>query len=271
MTRNRTAAWIGGAVVLAMLLLAGAWTLLIGPRFEAAATFRADAENEQVRIDQLEIQLEGLKKDYEQLPAFEAELAALRVEMPAEMQLSDLTRQLGALAAESGVTILAMTPSTSIQLSAALAVPAPAAPAPDTAATDGTAAESTEAAPADGTATDGTAVDPNAMAPVTPVVSPNLYAIPIEIRTIGGYLPTLAFLDKFQTANPRLLLVRQVSLAGQPEAAAKGGRPAVAEGDPEMTIQAYAYVLVDPMATPEAPVDAELPAGGGVNPFQGGS
>ena len=259
---TKTSTWVLGTVFLALLILAGAWLLLIAPAMDAAAENRSQAENEQARIDQLQVQLVELKKDFENLDEYQADLAELQVQIPPVLDMSELTRQLATIASDSGVFIDSFTASTSISLSEALAAEVPAT---DAAVTDATAAEGEAAAtdPAAETAPSAAAAS---------AVPAGFYAVPISVQVLGPYANTLAFLQHFQTGNPRLLLVTSLNLEGQAAASAQGGKPAMADGDPATSIDGYAFVLQDPSAATGDPVIDEAPAtlpvpNGQPNPF----
>lgn len=258
MSRSKATSWVVGTAVLAVLLLVGAWFLLVSPRMEAAAELRFQAESEQVRADQLRLQLVGLKADAENIETFRTELAELRVQMPSETELANLTRQINDLSQQAGLFVSGISPNT------ASAVEPPAAPVA-AAPVEPTTEEAAEGTEAETPATTPPPVDP------TVAAVQGLYAMPVQISVIGGYAQTLDFINRLQTTNPRLLLVTSfVATAPEPKAA-ENGRPAINPGDLETVIETIAYVLLDPTAVP---VDAEgtpeaLPVpGADTNPFQ---
>ena len=153
MSRSKATSWVVGTAVLGVLILAGAWFLLVSPRMESAADLRFQAESEAARADQLEIQLLGLKADAENIETFRTELAQLRVQMPAATELASLTRQLNDVAQQAGVFVSGVSPNT------ASAVEAPAAPvAAPVETTEGTAgADGANASGAGDSGTSGTA------------------------------------------------------------------------------------------------------------------
>lgn len=253
MGRPKSAPWIVGAVVVAFLAMAGAWFLAIAPRLDSAASMTDEASSELARVDQLEIQLAGLERDAANLADFRTELEGLREQVPADVELSELTRELQALATESGVQILSVAPATPTEL-----VPAEEPAPPPVEATDGT--------------TDGTGGS-EATTPTTPAVAQGvdgLYVVPLEIGTLGGYEETLAFLTRLQTGGTRLVLVSRITATSQEESGADGGRPAVAAGDLELRFTAYVFVLTesDAAVVDEEPVDPEPAPSGGPNPFE---
>lgn len=263
MGRPKSAPWIVGAVVVAFLAMAGAWFLAIAPRLDSAASMTDEASSELARVDQLEIQLAGLERDAANLADFRTELEGLREQVPADVELSELTRELQALATESGVQILSVTPATPTEL-----VPAEEPAPPPVEATDGT----TDGTDAGSATVDGTGGS-EATTPTTPAAAQGvdgLYVVPLEIGTLGGYEETLAFLTRLQTGGTRLVLVSRITATSQEESGAEGGRPAVAAGDLELRFTAYVFVLTESDAdvVDEEPVDPEPAPSGGPNPFE---
>ena len=249
MSRSRTAPWVAGTVVAAVLIMVAAWFLAISPRMVSAADTRDRTVAQQARIDQLDVQLAGLKRDFANIEEFRTELADLRVQIPNAVELSDLTRELADLAQQSQVFVVALNPATPLQVVPVTPVVAtPVVPADSVAPTDG-------ATPADGATgtTDGTTT-------AAPVVIEGFYAVPFEIIVLGGYTQTTDFIARLQTQNPRLLVVTGLMFSALGEAGAQAGRPAVAAGDLETSIKAYAYVLLDAAGTVTGEVSQDATA-----------
>lgn len=260
MGKSKAAAWIGGAAVLGVLMLAASWLLLIGPRLESAATMRDEAMAEQTRIDQQAIVLEGLKRDFENIEEFRAELAVLREAIPVDVELAQFTRQLDTLATAAGVVVTSVQPAapTTALMTAPAAVVDPAAPA----TTEGSDAPATD----DGTAAEGDA----AVVPAGPVAT-DYYVVQVEVGVVGGYDEGLSFLRRLQNESARLVVVGGVQATALEAAGAEAGRPAVADGALDMKLTLFVVVLPDAAApvTGEAPVEeAPLPVPAGQpNPF----
>jgi Tfp pilus assembly protein PilO len=244
--------WIAGTVVLALVLLAGVWLLLIDPVMTRAAEDTAAAEQQRQQNDLLELEIVKLADDFTHLDEYKAELAALRLEMPVTGDGASISRELQALATGAGVTITSVAPSVP-----QVFVPAAAAAAPVA-----------DAAAADATTTDGTDTTGSA-APVAPSAVPGLYTVPITINTVGSYDGSVAFLRSVQSGASRLYLVSSITAQTQEAQGASGGRPATAAGDVELTITGYAYVLTDgstPVVEPDTGAALPTPSGQ-PNPF----
>lgn len=101
--------WVIGAVFVSLLVLGLGYLLGVAPRLAEAAA--ADSERQDVELVNVgyEATLLELQQLSENLPALEAELAALREEIPEAPELSTLLGQLNDLAEAAGVEISEVT------------------------------------------------------------------------------------------------------------------------------------------------------------------
>ena len=252
-------AWVGGTVVLSILLLVAAWFLLIDPVVARASEDAVASVDQRQQNDLLAQEIVKLKEQATHLDEYKAELASLRAEMPVTTDPSGLSRELNDLATTAGVTITSLEPSVAEAFIAAV-------PADTSVTTD--AGTSTDTATTDGAATDGAATDPAAAAPAA---IPGFYQIPISITSMGSYDSSVAFLKSVQEGASRLYLVSSIGATTQEDQGAEGGRPATSAGDIELTISGYAFVLLDSAAIPADDSEQSLPVPGGeANPFQPG-
>jgi len=242
MGTSKTAPWVFGTAILAVLMLIGAWFLAISPKLSAAADESDQTQAQQARVDQLQIQLAGLKHDFENIESFRTQLQDLQVQIPSDQQLSTLLRQVSTIATETSIVLTSVTASSP----AAVVGSAPVSSA-------------TAAAPAPAPAT----------APAAPAQAvTGFYAIPIEVVVVGTYPNMVTFLDKLQTGNPRLILVSRIGMISQQVTGAQGGVPALAAGDIQLTFTAYVFAMPDPRQPVVAPTPAPLPEPGAQpNPF----
>src|SRR5665647_2549764 len=112
MRSTRSAGWIGGTVVLILLIFVATWFLVAGPRFEAASTTLADAADVRARNVVLETQNAKLREDFAKLDDYKAELATLQTQIPTDAQLSNYLRTVDELATAAGVFVLEVNPGT---------------------------------------------------------------------------------------------------------------------------------------------------------------
>lgn len=254
MSGSKTASWITGTVVLALLLVAGGWFLLIGPVFATAGETRLQAQSVRESNEALAQRITQLAKQFENLDQYKAELAALRAQVPTAAQQSEYLRELQTIADANGVTLTTLTPSTPTAFAPAGQVAAP--PAEDAemsgagVSADGGAEASTEAV-----------ADPatQSAAPAGAAVPAGMAAVQLSITAVGSYDGVLAFVNALQTGTTRLFLLTDVQGTSQADAEAGAGRPATAVGDLEVQLTGMVFVLPDNTA-PAAPVDPEAPA-----------
>ena len=114
MTRSPNTVWIGGAGVLAVLVLIASYLLVISPmRAEAADLATQTAEVAQ-RNDVIALETEQLEADFATLGDRKAELAAITATLPAEADVPDLLRQVTRSATSAGVVLTSVVPGTPV-------------------------------------------------------------------------------------------------------------------------------------------------------------
>ncbi|KQY25104.1 hypothetical protein ASD16_06595 [Cellulomonas sp. Root485] len=247
MAGAKKSTWVGGTVFIGLVIAAATWFLAISPTMSAAAELRDQAAQTTAQNDMLEVQVAKLKADFEKLPEYQAQLAALQQQIPTSAMLSDYLRQIDQIATAHAVTVTTIAPSSPLTVVVAAPVAVAATPEPEATASP----EATEGADAAEGAAEGTEAAP-APAPVSgaPV---GFTSIPFAITVVGSYDNTNAFLYDLQNVT-RLFLVSGFTGTAQEEAAATGGKPATVVGDQELVINGFTYVLPDAFGIP-APVD----------------
>ncbi len=253
--------WIGGTVVIALLIVVATWFLAVSPVLAAASDTRAQAESAEAQNLVLQSQVDQLKADFARLDEYKAELASLQAQVPTDAELAAYLRELDAVAVSHSVTLA------DVQVQAPQAVTVPVVQTQAAPATTGEAV-STEAAPAPSPsagagsqgATDAAAA--GAATPAAPVVESvpaGFTAVPLVLTVVGTYDNVALFLDDVQNRTARLFLVASIAGTSQAESEGSGGRPATAVGDLELTITGFTYVLPDALAVPEV-VDPAAPS-----------
>jgi len=245
---TKKSTWVGGTAVVAVIMLAASWFLLISPGLAAASTTRSDAEQVRSQNDLLTAEVLKLASDFKKLPEYKKELAALRIKLPQEAQLAKSLRSVDKIAQAHSVTVLDVSATTPTLASAS----APKAPAPEV-------------------PTDGSSPSPSPTESATPTPAPtppagalqpapaDLVTMPISFTVLGSYDDVLAFVSEMQNTLPRIYLVTGLAATGQTEGAASAGRPSTRPGDVEMVVSGTFYVLPkvedapapDPSATPD--------------------
>ncbi len=97
--------WIGGGVVVALLIAAASWFLLISPELDNASALRDQAASTQFGNAQLESSVAVLKKKSEQMSLYSASLRDALETLPFDSGLPTFTRQVYAQAQSTHVTI----------------------------------------------------------------------------------------------------------------------------------------------------------------------
>ncbi|NAZ81695.1 type 4a pilus biogenesis protein PilO, partial [Kineococcus sp. R8] len=110
MTMRKSTLWALATAVIAVLLLVGAWFLLLGPQRAAAADLATQRNFVAQQNDQLALNQAQLQSQLEQLPEQKARLAAIVASMPGDAQLPQLLRQLESSALNSSVTLTSVVP-----------------------------------------------------------------------------------------------------------------------------------------------------------------
>lgn len=242
--------WALGAGVVALGLMAGTWFLGVSPALATAADTRTQTESVEAQNASLQAKLDALVADAPNLPQYQADLEELRVGIPTDPSMTTYLRRIDEVALARGVTVTAVTPG-----QPAGVVPSQAQLGADAAGTDGTTATdgATPAPSPSATAsTEEQDAQSEALSQAMAALAAQLdgfEAIPISVTVIGSFPATTGFVADLQSPDGRLLLVTDVSVTGQPEEEATEGRPATHEGDAEVVVNGYLFVLADPLAT----------------------
>lgn len=254
----KTSTWIGGAVVVGLLMGLGGWALAISPALSTASDTRAEALDVTARNEMLASKLVTLKQQFEHLEEFKAEVLAIEAQIPATAQLDEFLRQVAAHAEATGTFV--------VDIAAATPTPVLLSPATSTGSTESTD-QPTEAA-GDESSDGETSGDAEAEVPApvsdAPVAIDGFVAVPVDITLLGDVYNVTRMLAALQADNQRLFLVTTFTGKGTGEKEAGEGRPATTKGQLELTVSGYLYVLKDPAAVVAEPEPAKpLPSGDG--------
>lgn len=165
--------WIALTLVGVLAVLAAGWFLLVSPKRSEAADVRAQVTAQQATNHGLDAQLAVLKAQAKALPAQQAQLAAVAAKIPDNPALPSLVRSLSKAAADAGVELFSLQPTTP------LAEKGSAAAAPPVASTP----VAPGAAPA---------------APASTVSIGQLQSMTLSLNVVGGYFQVESFLDKLE-------------------------------------------------------------------------
>ena len=208
--------WVAGGALVAVLLAAASWLMLIGPKLDDADSVRQQTQSANDQNSILQIKVDKLRADSASMPDLLHQLDALHAQLPTTSGLDDLTRQLTGDAQKADVTL------TSIVIGAPTVVKGSTAAAPTAAGDDSETVDTDQPDPPatqDATTT--------AAAPPASSSSGNLYAIPVTVAANGALAGQLALLDAIHAQGSRGALVSSVQFAPAPEVADQaGGVPA---------------------------------------------
>lgn len=105
-TTMTTSAWVGLAFLVSVIICAAAWFLGVSPALEEANAANTDREAAEIRNSQLVRKNAELAADFERMPEFEAELAALRTHVPTTPEHAEYNEAIDGIAARHDVTVL---------------------------------------------------------------------------------------------------------------------------------------------------------------------
>lgn len=228
MRLTRTTAWVGGAALLALVLAAATWLLLVGPRQQLAADLQEQTASTAAQNELLTAQVRRLEEQLGDVPTTRAAVAALREQVPADAQLPALLRQVTELSELAGADLTGVTPTEPAEVPADVAGAAPADPA--------------AAAPTDAP------VDGAAPAPGGAAVPGGVQVVPVAVTATGSFAELQELLRLVQVELPRALLVRSVSLSA-------------GEGEGSLQLSLSADALVLPTTPQEEQLEALATAG----------
>ncbi|NKY10384.1 hypothetical protein [Cellulomonas hominis] len=250
--------WALGAGVVALGLMAGTWFLGVSPALATAAETREQTASVEAQNASLQAKLDALVADSANLPQYQADLEELRLGIPTDPSMATYLRRIDEVAVARGVTVTSVTPGQPSGVVPSQAqLGADAAGTPGTTATDGATPAPSPSATA---STEEQDAQSEALSQAMAALAAQLegfQAIPLSLTVIGSFPATTEFVADLQSADGRLLLVTDVSVTGQGEQAASDGRPATQEGDAEVVVNGYLFVLADPLATDDGADDEE--------------
>ncbi|WP_431278139.1 hypothetical protein [Leifsonia poae] len=203
---DKTRLWIIGSAVAMVAIVALGWVVGIQPQLSAASA--ADAQTAQVEAlnQKNALALAELQKQYKDLPALKAQLAALASSVPGDVQMPAFMDEMTAVASGAGVTVAKWTAADGQAYTAPVA-PAAAAAAPAAGSTATPAPTPAPGTPAP-TPTPAVPVKVAGLPPVmsTLITSDNFIASPVTVSVSGPYANVLTFLKGAQSGQ-RLFLV----------------------------------------------------------------
>lgn len=102
---NARVLWRSATAVVALLLAAGCWFLLLSPMLDEAREADTAADRAEQTNDDRRLEIARLAADRANQPALEAELAGLQRHFPTTLELESFVQQLADLSARSGAVV----------------------------------------------------------------------------------------------------------------------------------------------------------------------
>jgi Tfp pilus assembly protein PilO len=171
--------WVALSLVGVVAVLAAGWFLLVAPKRSEASDLAGQAATAEASNAALRLKLAGLKADQKDLPAQQAELAAVAAKIPDNPALPLLIRALNKAADAAGVELISLSPSN----------PTAVGPATSTSTTPVAAPVAKGSA-----ASETTPVVPKAV----PAGPPPMSSIAVTLNVVGGYYQIETFLDSVE-------------------------------------------------------------------------
>ena len=275
MKNTRSIGWIAATVVLMLAISALTYFLLYLPRADDAAAKLEEAEVVRAENDILAMQIAQLAADFEHLDEYRADLAALATQIPPDRDWDTVLEMLNGMAAAAGLPLPLLDASVSDATPVTVFAAPAAQPAPTDETTDGTAVdqagETAEDAEAAADAQDGAedAAAPEAATPTGPVAVDGLTMVPFSVKVSGPYANVTTFLNALQNHEGRVFFIGDFDMLRLTTTDATPLRPAVADGDLELTVRGTFFSLI-PSSVPATAQEETPPPGlptSGANPF----
>jgi hypothetical protein len=254
MKQQQTELWLLGAFLIAVVVAALAYFLLISPELDKGATAREDAELALSENELLEIQILAAKTKEKEVPAWQDEIGKISLDMPPTAEQPDLERLIYATLAKYGLPAIEVTYGNPEEVIGTLTEGyEPPTLSTDEEGVDGATAEPSPSPSAEptveptaGAEGDGSEVPP-APAPVEegPAFS-GLVGIPVTVGTEGDPVKVLSFMKEMQTQIDRFYTATNFTITKADPTEATPGRAALTEQDWTISISGMVFSLIDP-------------------------
>ena len=279
MGKQKTGLWLLGALLVAIVLGALTWFLLISPELDRASTASTEAESARSDNDLLELQIAQMQALEQDAPDWREQIAKISMDMPPVPAQSDLERTIVRELDRAGLPLLDLSFARASEVNplidASLLPPGTGEEGEDGAEAEPSASPSPSpsatatAEPAEGD--DGAADDSAEEEPATEtpeqVEAPftGLYTIPVTVATEGDSRAVMAFLAGMRDQLDRFYTITNLQIKKAAPTEASPGRPALTEDKWEVQVSGLVFSLLD--MDRSFPLDEE----GEVPLFEGGT
>lgn len=256
MKQQQTGLWLLGAFLVAVIVAAATYFLLISPELDKGTNARDAAEAARNDNDLIETQILAAKSKEKEVPAWQDEIGKISLDMPATVEQAELERLIYATLAKYEL------PAVEVSYGRAEEVIPTVTEGydPPTLSTD---EEGEDGATPTPSPSPSPVVEPSAEAtagtegegaevpaPIAPVEEgpafDGLVAIPVTIGTEGDPVKVLSFLKEMQTQIDRFYTATNFTIAKADPTAETPGRTALTEQDWTISISGMVFSLIDP-------------------------
>lgn len=267
--------WVVGTSLVCVTVLGLGGFLLVKPQFDEASQVRDETAELATSNDELADEVAVLRADFAKIDEFRAALAQRRTKVPENADLSAMLRQIDAVAAAAGVTLITSSPGKAQAWEPPVEKEEEPAAEGDSedAATPAPTATTAPTDDAEGAAEALTSDEVLKKVAAELADVEGLYAIPVTIDVVGPYDNVRSLISLLQTGDGRYFFAGNFTITHLEPGEASGGRPAINPGDVELALAASVFVLTATEGasavaeTPDQPAAPLPPAPAGKNPF----
>lgn len=234
--------WIIFSSLLALVLAAVAWMLVMSPVRDASTKLKSDAQSVEGSNEILSAKVAKLRTQFAQIDDLRKELGEFQTQIPATVSYTGITDEIDRAVEKSEVALLSVsaeeaispvTPFTAIKVEPKNVDPN---------APEGTSESAEAAAPADSEPKTVSGAPPTKTGALSTNVD-GFFQLPLTITVQGSYDDILTFTQELQQGSERAILAYSISAVALEEQPESDTAPASEEGDLTYTIDAIAYVL----------------------------
>ncbi|WP_062306213.1 hypothetical protein [Demequina subtropica] len=273
--QQSTGVWMLAGTIVAVIMAALAWFLLISPEVDAAAEANDLAATAADHNDLIELQIAQMAALENDVPDWREQMAKIAMDMPPTPESDAVYRLIAETMASLDLPVvqLGIGKATTVDPGALTETElptiaeaqgedpdAPASPEP-TPSPEATVDATDDAGATDdgsGTSTDETSDGASAGTPTSEVLFEGLQGMAVTITTEGDHATLLELLYTLSTQKDRFFTVTGLSIQQASEIDETPGRPALTRDDWTVTITGLVFSLVDDTLSYPADEDGEV-------------
>ncbi|WP_062213726.1 hypothetical protein [Demequina oxidasica] len=252
MKQQQTGLWLLGAFLVAVVIAALAYFLLISPELDKGAVARENAAFAMSDNELLEIQILAAQTKEQQVPEWEEEIGKISLDMPPTVEQADLERLINSTLAKYDLPSLEVTYGRPEQVIGTLTEgyepPTLTSDDEEGATPSPSPSPSAEPSVAPSEGAEGESEVPPPVAPGVPEPAfAGLVGIPVTIATEGDPVKVLSFMKEMQTQIDRFYTATNFTITKADVTEESPGRVALTEEDVTINISGLVFSLIDPL------------------------